>query len=231
MIKLNKVTFQYETQSPTLNGIDLAIDKGSFVVIVGASGSGKTTLLKLIANLITPTSGDISINGKVAMVFQSGALLPWQSVAGNVVLPLIVNGKSQEVADKETVTALSRVGLSLLADKYPREISGGQRQRVGIARALAIKPDILILDEPFSALDIQTVTELHIDLLKIWKELGLTVVMVSHSIEEAVTLAERVLVVKNGTISRDIAVPFSYPRNLLPTPESIALQKQIVDSL
>jgi NitT/TauT family transport system ATP-binding protein len=214
MIEIKNLTFSYDKVAPTLKDVSLSIAPNSFTVLVGASGSGKTTLLRLVAGLLSTRTGSIDVRGKVGMVFQNGALLPWRTAQENIVLPLIAEGVKEKDTNKKALTALSRVGLEHLADKYPRELSGGERQRVGIARALAIEPDILLLDEPFSALDINTAERLRGDLLKIWQELKLTVLMVSHSVEEATELAQTVYALKNGQLKEAIHVSLPYPRDI-----------------
>lgn len=208
MIEISKLSFKYPIgHKNILCDVSLSIAKGDFVVLLGASGSGKTTLLKLISGLEQQTNGMIRVDGKISMVFQSGALLPWRTVEDNVSLPLEAAHEKKEAVTHRVRSELARVGLAEFHDKYPRELSGGQRQRVGLARALAVAPDILLLDEPFSALDIITAEKLRQDLLHIWKELGITVVMVSHSVEEAVELAQTICVLKDGHLHEPIHHP------------------------
>jgi NitT/TauT family transport system ATP-binding protein len=214
MIDIKNLTFAYDKETPTLKDVSLSIAPDSFTILVGASGSGKTTLLRLVAGLLKTGMGSVDIKGKVAMVFQNGALLPWRTARENIALPLLALGEKQQSIDKKTAVALARVGLTELADKYPRELSGGERQRVGIARALAVEPGILLLDEPFSALDVNTAERLRIDLMKIWQELKLTVLMVSHSVEEAAELAQVVYALKDGHLKEPIQITLPYPRNI-----------------
>lgn len=213
MLELTHIHFGYTNEPPVLEDLSLSIGQGSFSVLVGASGSGKTTLLKIIAGLQKPTSGQIRLEGRVSMVFQNGALLPWQNVSENVSLPLLALKQTPREIAHKVKTALEQVGLIDFKDKFPRELSGGQRQRVGIARALVVEPDILLLDEPFSALDIKTAESLRLDLLRIWQDLKITVVMVSHSVEEAVELAEVIYILKNGRLREGLDVHLSYPRH------------------
>lgn len=187
------------------------ISEREFVCIIGPSGEGKSTILKLIAGLETPTSGTIAAPNGVAMVFQSGALLPWRTAAQNVGLGLEEHSSPASLGET-TARYLRMMKLDMLAMKYPRELSGGERQRVGIARALAVHPSVLLLDEPFSSLDPKTTETLHEDILKIWKETGTTIVMVSHLIEEAVSLAERIFLVKNHAVEKIYAVSLPRPR-------------------
>lgn len=187
----------------------LEIREGEFFCLVGPSGCGKSTILKLIAGLEEPTDGKIDKPTDVSMVFQSGALLPWLTVKENVEFGLKMRGETT----KSVGRFLDMVGLSELAGRYPRELSGGQRQRVGIARALAVSPSVLLLDEPFSALDFITTNELHRDLLKIWSDTKITIVMVSHLLEEAVLLADRVGVMAQGELKGVVEIEMARPRS------------------
>lgn len=210
MIKLTGVTKKFAGGGEALRGVDLQIQDGEFLAIVGASGCGKSTLLRVVAGLEAPSSGQVEAPAKLAMVFQSGALMPWETSLQNASFGLRMSGVKD--AEKMGLEKLGEVGLSELAGRYPRELSGGQRQRVGIARALAVEPEGLLLDEPFSALDAVTTTSLHQDLLRIWQHGKMTVVLVSHSIEEAVLLADRVAVMKDGQILEVIVVGLERPR-------------------
>ncbi len=188
------------TDHPALNEINFTGFEGEFIVLVGPSGCGKSTLIKLVAGLETESAGVVMRPKNVSMVFQSGALFPWLTVSENVEIVLAAKGASLAQRRRKTRLYLEMTGLSDYAAKRPRELSGGQRQRVGIARALAVDPQVLVLDEPFAALDIATTEHLHKDLLKIWKETKQTILMVSHSVEEAVTLADRVVLMSAGHI-------------------------------
>ena len=213
MIELKKVHKKFEgVSSETLRGIDLTVADGEFVCFIGPSGCGKSTLLRIVSKLENATSGSVVVPEQVSIVFQSGALLPWLTVEENAAFGLTAKGKSKKEAIREALPYLKMTGLEAFLAKYPHELSGGQRQRVGIARALAIKPKVLLLDEPFSALDPKTTHELHQDLLKIWREEKLTIIMVSHLIEEAVSLADRVLLMKDGVISDIFSIKLPYPR-------------------
>ncbi len=194
--------------------LNLEIALGEFFCFVGPSGCGKTTTLKLIVGLEPVTKGTIEKPEDITMIFQSGALFPWLSVWDNIAFGLKMENQSKTKIKELTGKYLEMVRLTSFKDKYPRELSGGQRQRVGIARALAVSPRVLLLDEPFSALDTFTTQELHEDLLKIWRETKITVVMVSHLLEEAVILADRVGVMKEGKLKGIVDVDLRRPRKM-----------------
>ncbi|MBA5804913.1 ABC transporter ATP-binding protein [Rhizobium changzhiense] len=188
-----------------LSGVDLSVGRGEFLTILGPSGCGKSTLLRAVADLLPPLDGRLSVLGKtasearrrreVAFVFQDATLLPWRTVRENVALPLQVgkNSVSRSV-DPRPDHWIELVGLSHLADRYPHQLSGGQRQRVAIARALQCEPDILLMDEPFGALDEITRERLNDELLDVWRRTGTTILFVTHSVVEAIYLGGRVLV-------------------------------------
>ena len=214
-----------------LIGVDLEIHRGEFVSIVGPSGCGKSTLLRLVAGLTRPTDGSLTVDGQAplearrtrqerAYVFQEATLLPWRTVAQNVALPLELR-RQQDPAAVDQVLEL--VGLADFARAYPRQLSGGMRMRVSIARALVTRPDLLLLDEPFGALDEITRQRLNEELLRLWAEECWTGVFVTHNVYEAVFLSRRVLVMsaRPGRLIADIAVPFTHPRapDLRTTPE------------
>ncbi len=229
MIKLQNIYKNFSGRE-VLREINLEVKAKEFVCIVGESGSGKTTLLKIIARLIPPSRGVVSVDGSAAMVFQSAAILPWLTVQQNIEFPFVLAGT--KIDDKYIAGLLHEVGLIGYENKYPRELSGGQHQRVGIARALAVNRDILLLDEPFSALDIKTATELRRDLIALWQRRSITIVMVSHLVEEAVELAQRVIIMEKGLIRREVSIQLGYPRN---TEERQALKlvdhiKEIVEN-
>lgn len=197
---------------PALKNITFSVAQGEFVCLIGASGCGKTTILKLIAGLEEPTAGKLQKPGTVAMAFQLGALFPWLTVFENAALGLRQKGASESEVQRTVEKNLRAMNMHALQEKYPGDLSGGQRQRVGIARALAVDPEVLLLDEPFSALDPKTTAELHDDIIAIWRETKKTIVMVSHLIEEAVSLADRVILVREGAIDSIFAVDLPYPR-------------------
>jgi ABC-type nitrate/sulfonate/bicarbonate transport system ATPase subunit len=190
--------------------IDLEIKKGELFAIVGPSGCGKSTLLRIIAGLEDKSAGILTAPANQAMVFQSGALLPWKTALENAAFGLTMRGDKKAIPTARKL--LNEMGLKELESRYPRELSGGQRQRVGIARALAVDPEVLLLDEPFSALDPINTNLLHQDLLKIWYNRGFTVVLVSHSLEEAAFLADRVAVMGRGRILQIIDIDLPRPR-------------------
>jgi ABC-type nitrate/sulfonate/bicarbonate transport system ATPase subunit len=212
LIEFDGVSKDYPHGDRGLVRVNFKIDPKEFVAIIGASGCGKSTLLKIIAGLERQTAGVVNKPAQISLVFQNAALLPWLSVYDNIAVggrAIALRGDSLQKQIKKYVAML---GLEGFEEKYPRELSGGQRQRVGIARALASNPKVLLLDEPFSALDAKTTEELHRDILKIWKETDMTVVMVTHSIEEAVTLAQRVILMKDFTIEHTFEISAPYPR-------------------
>ncbi len=213
IIKFDKVSKTYSNNpKPSLVDVSFNILDGEFFCLVGPSGCGKSTILKIIAGLEEQSSGTVEKPADVAMVFQSGALFPWLNVYENVALGLKVINTHPKKVQEQSFKYIEMVGLQDLVEKYPHELSGGQRQRVGLARALAVDPKVLLLDEPFSALDAVTTEELHKDLYKIWKATKKTIVMISHSIEEAVTLADRIMLMKAGQLEQIFNLTLPYPR-------------------
>ncbi|MCC6943672.1 MAG: ABC transporter ATP-binding protein [Thermomicrobiales bacterium] len=204
-----------------VDDVSLDVAEGEFVVIVGPSGCGKTTLLRMIAGLETPTAGRILVSApdnrpvRNAMVFQGRSVFPWLSVEANVAYGLKMDGVSRAEQREKTSNLLSLVGLSRFAKAWPHQLSEGMRQRVAIARALAVDPQMLLMDEPFGALDEQTRFILQEELLRIWEATGNTVVFVTHSIDEALTLADRVVVMsaQPGRIKAEIPIAFDRPRD------------------
>lgn len=203
-----------------LHDIHLDVVEGEFLVLLGPSGCGKSTLLRIMAGFDTPTSGtvsyDASFNSRdINFVFQNFGLLPWLSVFQNVELGLIGRGVPEHKRIHEVDSVLDKLGLLTFRDHFPHELSGGMKQRVGLARAFVTKPKIIFLDEPFSELDFFTARQLREVLLSMWKEHGTTVVMVSHYIEEAITLADRIAVFSNrpGTIATLFENTLSRPRD------------------
>ena len=180
--------------------LNVSVEDGEFVTLVGVSGAGKSTLLRVIADLIPAHAGTVKIDAPkdptrrpIAMVFQAALLMPWRKVGDNVTLGLEGIDVSEELSRERVARTLDLVGLTGYEDRWPYQLSGGQRQRIGIARALAVEPDILLMDEPFGALDAITRTSLQDELLRIWRETGKSILFVTHDIEEAVYLGDRVL--------------------------------------
>ena len=215
LVTVSAVSFAYEPHlPPVFEKVDFAVSEGSFTVLVGPSGCGKSTLLRLISSLDMPQSGRVVNTARTRMVFQGAALLPWYTARENVEIGLTGMNLSSEIRQKKALEALKELGIETLADAYPRHLSGGQRQRVGIARALVSSPELLLLDEPFSALDIETTRTLSAEVLRIHEEKNMTMIMVSHSIEDAVLLADTILIVGNKHISETITVSLPYPRRV-----------------
>jgi NitT/TauT family transport system ATP-binding protein len=211
-------------QVRALQGINLTIDPGEFVSLIGPSGCGKSTLLRLLGDLLAPTSGTIRVNGKsprlarlsreYGIVFQQPVLYEWRTVIQNVQLPLEVMRVSGAERRQRAEALLALVGLTEFANRYPWELSGGMQQRVSIARALSFRPSVLLMDEPFGALDEMTRERLNRELLNIWSETGTTIVFVTHSVAEAVFLSDRVVVMspRPGRIDTTIKVDLPRPR-------------------
>lgn len=187
--------------------------RGEFFCLIGPSGCGKSTVIKLMAGIETFSTGTIVRPERIGMVFQSYALLPWLTVEGNVSFAARMQGFDRKKVREVTERYLSIVHLEAFAQRYPRELSGGQRQRVGIARALAVEPEILLMDEPFSALDPVMIDELHHDILRIWEQTKKTIVMVSHNFEEAILLADRVGIMKQGRLEKIVGIALPRPRS------------------
>ncbi len=211
-----------------LRGVDMAVRRHEFVAVLGPSGCGKSTLLRLTAGLLQPTTGEVRVFGRpvteprddVGIVFQKPTLLPWASVEDNVVFPIRHrHGRVSRTEREEAREILATVGLEGFDKRLPAELSGGMQQRVGIARALLLDPDILLMDEPFSALDALTREEMGFELLRIWQARPKTVLFITHSINEAVLLADRVIVMSErpGHVVRDLPVPLPRPRNIVTT--------------
>ena len=224
-----------------LDGVDLRMAPGEFACIVGASGSGKSTLLSLVAGLLRPTAGEILLGGRPVvgpgpdrgLVFQVSSLYPWRTVWRNVAFGLELLPISRAERDRRVSWYLAETGLDRLAGSLPRQLSGGQRQRVAIARALATEPQVLLLDEPFGALDVQTKEDMQVFLRRVWADTGTTILLVTHDVEEAVFLAERVLVLScdPGRVAAEIPVHLPDRRDLAVrrTPDFLAMRQRIED--
>ncbi|MGY8999549.1 MAG: ABC transporter ATP-binding protein [Rhodospirillales bacterium] len=239
------LTFTPPNRMPVtaLQDFNLSVGEGEFVSIVGPSGCGKSTFLNVLLGLIPPISGEMSINGKVitkpgqdrAMVFQEFGLLPWRTVQDNIGLGPELRGSSKKLRREKSQHFINMVGLSGFENHYPHELSGGMKQRVGIARALVSDPEVLLMDEPFAALDAQTRDIMQSELLRIWQEAKKTVLFVTHQIEEAVYLSDRVIVMtkRPGRSKKIIDIPLARPRDyeMRVTPEFNNLKLSIWNEL
>lgn len=249
-LTFENVSKVYPTKSGSytvLQDINLTIAEGEFICVIGHSGCGKSTLLSMVSGFQTPSDGSVRLRSHPItepgpdrmVVFQNYALLPWQTVFENVYLAVDAVFPNKPQGEKRAIVRehLAMVGLSEAADKKPGQISGGMKQRVSIARALAIRPEVLILDEPFGALDAITKEELQEELLTIWNEHRCTVLMITHDIDEALFLADRLVMMTNGpaaTIGEILTIPFERPRNrdnIMEDPEYYKLRNHALDFL
>ena len=223
-----------------LHEVSLEVQQGEFVSVVGPSGCGKTTLLNMIAGFIPVTCGDIVLDGRAisgpgpdrGVVFQSFALFPWKTVLQNVAFGPRMRGLAQAECERVAREYLGLVGLGHVEGRYPAELSGGMQQRVGVVRALANHPDVLLMDEPFASVDAQTRMTLQEELTRIWLERRPTILFITHDVEEAVFLANRVVVLSKGRVLKELAVPLSRPRSwdrLLEDAQFKALAKEVLD--
>jgi NitT/TauT family transport system ATP-binding protein len=237
--QLNSTRSLRASSHDVLNGVDLKIKEGEFVTIVGPSGCGKSTLLNIIAGLDRPDSGSVLIRGHLAsgdrsstkriMIFQEGALFPWLNVQDNVEFGLKIAKMPKEMSRRVANKYIEMVGLSKFSESFPYQLSGGMKQRVAIARALAMEPEVLLMDEPFAALDIQTQNLLHEELVGIHKTTGKTILFVTHNINEAILLGDRIIVL--SSVLKDIKKEFliEIPRPRDPeSPELYEIKKQIL---
>jgi NitT/TauT family transport system ATP-binding protein len=236
LIEIDHVHKQYGTGVVAVQDLSLNIEKGQFVSFLGPSGCGKSTALRMIAGLTSISAGSIRVNGyapgeangpqDISFVFQEPTLMPWATVFDNVYLPLRLSGSSRKEATPRIDEALAQVGLTKFASAYPRELSGGMKMRVSIARALVTRPSLLLMDEPFAALDEMTRFKLNNDVLRLWQEHDLTVIFVTHSVYESAYLSNRVIVMaaRPGRVVDDIAIDGAYPR-----PENYRTSKGYTD--
>ena len=224
-----------------LDGVDLKVSPGEFVCVVGASGSGKSTLLSLVAGLTAPSAGEVTLDDapvtgpgpERGLVFQASSLFPWRTVERNVAFGLEFLGLSRTERRRRVSWYLEEIGLAHLRKSLPRQLSGGQQQRVAIARALACEPDVLLLDEPFGALDVQTKEDMQLLVRRIWQDTGTTVLMVTHDVEEAVFLGQRVIALASDPGRVAAEIPVALPENrdlaLKRSAEFLALRATVED--
>lgn len=224
-LKIDNVYKEYQGRSGktiALNGVNLEIKENEFICVVGPSGCGKSTLLNIIAGLLEPTSGTVTLDGKViegtgverGVVFQQYALFPWRTVLKNVMFPLEMKKVPKEEAEAIARKYIKSVGLEGFEKSYPKELSGGMKQRVAIARAYAANPEVLLLDEPFGALDAQTRVQLQTELLETWEKEKKTCFFITHDVDEAIILAQRVIIMsaRPGRIKKIVDIDIPYPR-------------------
>lgn len=244
-VELNACTKEFATPNGgsyfAVRDIDLKVEPGRFVSIVGPTGSGKSTILNMAAGLLTPTSGTVQsfgapvngVNRRASYMFQQDALLPWKSVIDNVSLGLIMAGVSKSDAYDESRRWLEKVGMKNFADRYPHQLSGGMRKRTAVAQAWIVDPDILLMDEPFSALDVQTRQIMENELLQLWQESDKAVVFITHDLDEAIALSDEVLILGAGpgsTVVGSYEITIPRPRDLLDIrddPQFVDLHREI----
>lgn len=243
-INIKDISQNYNNQKTNvlaLENINLDVKKGEFICIVGPSGCGKSTLLNMIAGLISPTKGKILVNNSEItspdpnriLMFQESALFPWLTVIENVEFGLKMRNIDEKKRRSVALEHLKLVHLSKFKDSYVHELSGGMKQRVALARALATDPDILLMDEPFAALDAQTRDNFHIELQQIWSKTKKTIIFVTHNVSEAVCLGDRVIVMtyRPGRIKSEFKVHYPRPRRYRDNPELAKISSDILDSL
>ena len=242
-VALRATGIRMEYRDPTtrerltaIERMDVEVPEGQFVSIVGPSGCGKSTFLKVVNGLLPATEGEVEIHGSGkgkdhATVFQDSSLFPWYSVIGNVAYGLVCQGVSKKEAHSRAMPLIKLVGLEGFETKYPYQLSGGMQQRANLARALTVDPELLLMDEPFAALDAQTRELMQVELTRIWSQARKTVVFITHQIDEAIFLSDRVLVMsaRPGTILADITIDLPRPRDLeiKRTPEFVSYEDQI----
>jgi ABC-type nitrate/sulfonate/bicarbonate transport system ATPase subunit len=237
-------TFEYQSQPLTvLDNVDIELKANEFICLVGSSGCGKSTLLKIIAGLMSPTTGEVRVEGETVegpgsdrgMVFQSYSLFPWLTVAKNIEFGLKLQGMPQRERQERIAYYLDVVGLSRFAHALPKQLSGGMKQRAAIARALANEPEVMLMDEPFGALDAQTKEQLQQFMQEIWERTHMTILMVTHDVEEAIFLSHRVYIMDShpGRIRENLTIPLPEHRELSIklTPEFLQLKRHITAQL
>jgi NitT/TauT family transport system ATP-binding protein len=237
-IALQSVTKRFKNAAVALQEISLTVDRGEFVTFLGPSGCGKSTLLKLVSGLSPASGGAVQVNGMtpenaremMSFIFQDATLLPWRTVERNVGLGLELEHAARDARKERVAQMLKLVGLDHVAQHYPRQLSGGMKMRVSIARALVSRPRILLLDEPFAALDAVTRIAMQDLLLRLFDEHGFGVLLVTHDVAEAVTLADRVLVLDKGLIAHEVPVPLDRPRRHA-APESAPYAAHLLELL
>jgi NitT/TauT family transport system ATP-binding protein len=239
------IYFSYPNGVRALESISLTVPQGAFISLIGPSGCGKSTLLRLVADVLQPEAGRLTIAGapartartarRIGMVFQEPVLLSWRKAVRNVELPLELGGRRDAAGRRRALELLERVGLGDLAERLPFQLSGGQRQRVALARALIQEPEVLLMDEPFGALDQITRDEMNAALMRVWETTGITVLFVTHSIAEAVYLSDRVAVFtpRPGRIRSVIDIPLPRPRlpEVRRDPAFFGLETQVLSAL
>lgn len=236
-LKIDHVEMIYEGRNGktvALNGVDLDIKENEFITVVGPSGCGKSTLLNIIAGLLEPTAGAVYLDDKKiegtgterGVVFQQYALFPWLTVKKNVMFGLKLNGKSDKEAEEIAMKYIKMVQLEDFVDAYPKELSGGMKQRVAIARAYAVQPEVLLMDEPFGALDAQTRTQLQAELTKTWQDEKKTCFFITHDVEEAIILGTRCIIMsaRPGRIKKIVDVDLPFPRT-----QDLKMSKEFLD--
>jgi NitT/TauT family transport system ATP-binding protein len=243
VVALHGVGKTFPSGTVALAGLDLDVRDGEFLSLLGPSGCGKSTALRIIAGLTEPTQGAVEWtaaaksqnDNRLGFVFQEPTLMPWANVSNNVLLPLKLKGISSEQASKRVAAVIDRVGLQKFGAAYPRELSGGMRMRVSIARALVTEPALLLMDEPFAALDEITRFRLNNDLLQVWQALRTTIVFVTHSVFESVYLSSRIVVMaaRPGRVFTEVAIDAPYPRdqNFRTSAEYAALTRRTSEAL
>ena len=242
VLEVEGLSKQFDSREDTvtaLQDINFKIHKREFVCVIGASGCGKSTLIRILAGLESPTSGEVLLDGKAVhgpgpdrgMVFQGYTLFPWRTVKQNVMFGLQMAGRGHRAAEEDALQWIDLVGMEPFANSYPHQLSGGMKQRVAIARALANQPRILLMDEPFAALDAQTRARMQGYLLEIWKNIDVTILFITHDLDEAVYLADRILVLKPhpGEVQEIIEVPVPQPRGpeQFLSPEFLATKQRL----